>query len=451
MSRTVVNLASVVSSSRVSFMAALVALLVTTASAQEPLRLTLEEAQARAQEASHRLAELQARETAASATADVRAAADRPNVALMAGYTRTNHVDEFTVPSPAGGAPRVLYPDVPDNWRTRVDLQWPIYTGGRLDALERAARAEAAAVGADLEAARADLRLEVARAFWALVTARSSVEVLERAVERAQTHVGDVKQRLSAGLVPPNEVASAEAQESRQRMLLIEAQNQRDLVASELARLIGENVLGPIEPAATLDLGPPTGAELQALVAEAQASRSERQALEHRIEAAGERQSAAAAATQPVIAIGGGYDYARPNPRIFPRADRWDDSWDASVNVTWSLWDGGRSKAEVAEAAASATAVRQRLAEFDSVVVLEIRQRLLEIESGRAAVAAANDAVRAAEEARRVVAERFTAGVVTHTEVLDAQLALLQAELDRTRALANVRLAQARLARATGQ
>jgi outer membrane protein TolC len=432
-------------------MAALVALLVTTASAQEPLRLTLEEAQARAQEASHRLAELQARETAASATADVRAAADRPNVALMAGYTRTNHVDEFTVPSPAGGAPRVLYPDVPDNWRTRVDLQWPIYTGGRLDALERAARAEAAAVGADLEAARADLRLEVARAFWALVTARSSVEVLERAVERAQTHVGDVKQRLSAGLVPPNEVASAEAQESRQRMLLIEARNQRDLVASEFARLIGENVLGPIEPAATLDLGPPTGAELQALVAEAQASRSERQALEHRIEAAGERQSAAAAATQPVIAIGGGYDYARPNPRIFPRADRWDDSWDASVNVTWSLWDGGRSKAEVAEAAASATAVRQRLAEFDSVVVLEIRQRLLEIESGRAAVAAANDAVRAAEEARRVVAERFTAGVVTHTEVLDAQLALLQAELDRTRALANVRLAQARLARATGQ
>jgi outer membrane protein TolC len=41
--------------------------------------------------------------------------------------------------------------------------------------------------------------------------------------------------------------------------------------------------------------------------------------------------------------------------------------------------------------------------------------------------------------------------VVTHTEVLDAQLAQLQAELDRTRALANVRLAEARLARAVGR
>ena len=42
------------------------------------------------------------------------------------------------------------------------------------------------------------------------------------------------------------------------------------------------------------------------------------------------------------LADGGGYDYARPNPRIFPRAERWEDSWDASVNLSWTLWDGGR-------------------------------------------------------------------------------------------------------------
>jgi outer membrane protein TolC len=41
--------------------------------------------------------------------------------------------------------------------------------------------------------------------------------------------------------------------------------------------------------------------------------------------------------------------------------------------------------------------------------------------------------------------------VITQTEVLDAEFALLQAELDRTRALAGVRLAEARLARAVGR
>jgi outer membrane protein TolC len=59
--------------------------------------------------------------------------------------------------------------------------------------------------------------------------------------------------------------------------------------------------------------------------------------------------------------------------------------------------------------------------------------------------------VRAAAEARRVVGDRFAAGVATTTDVLDAQQALLVAELDRTRALAGVRLAEARLERAVGR
>jgi outer membrane protein TolC len=84
-------------------------------------------------------------------------------------------------------------------------------------------------------------------------------------------------------------------------------------------------------------------------------------------------------------------------------------------------------------------------------VALEVRQRILEIDSGRAAVAAADDAVRAAAEARRVVTERYRVGVVTQTEVLDVDVALLQAELDRTRAIAGVRFAEARLARALGR
>ena len=45
----------------------------------------------------------------------------------------------------------------------------------------------------------------------------------------------------------------------------------------------------------------------------------------------------------------------------------------------------------------------------------------------------------------------FTAGVATNTDVLDAQTDLLQAELDRTRAVAAARLAMARLDRAMGR
>jgi outer membrane protein TolC len=412
-------------------------------------RITLEEAQARALEASHRLAESRARESASQAATDVRRAARMPVVTAIAGYTRTNHVPEFVVGSVTGG-PQVLYPDVPNNYRTRLDLQWPIYTGGRSDALERAARAEAAAVAAETGVARADLRLEVARSFWASVTADASVRVLEQGVTRAQAHVTDVRERLNAGLVPPNELASAEAQESRQRMFLIEARTQREVALADFNRLVGDPPQ-PVAPAAALEDAMVSPQDLAAAIGAARGSRQERVALERRIDAAVDQQAAVEAGRKPAISAAGGFEYIRPNPRIFPRTDRWDDSWDLGVNVSWALWDGGRVGAESAQAASLAEAARQRLAEFDSTLSVEVRQRMLEIESGRAAISAADDGVRAAREAQRVVAERFRAGVIPQIEVLDAEFALVQAELDRTRALAGVRLAEARLARAMGR
>ena len=86
-----------------------------------------------------------------------------------------------------------------------------------------------------------------------------------------------------------------------------------------------------------------------------------------------------------------------------------------------------------------------------SALAVEVRQRTLDLSSARAQIEAAQEGVRAATEARRVVEERFAAGVATSTELLDAQVALLQAELDRTRSVANARLAFARLDRALGR
>jgi outer membrane protein TolC len=80
-----------------------------------------------------------------------------------------------------------------------------------------------------------------------------------------------------------------------------------------------------------------------------------------------------------------------------------------------------------------------------------VRARVLELDASKEAVTVADDEIRAAAETERVVNERYREGVALNTEVLDAQVARLQAELDRTRAIANVRLAEARLERALGR
>jgi len=231
----------------------------------------------------------------------------------------------------------------------------------------------------------------------------------------------------------------------------VQARAARDIAEAELARLVGTAPDTSIEPAAALGVPPPIALPLDALVESARRQRPERAALVRRLSAADERERAAAAGEKPTVALGGGVDYANPNPRIFPREDAWHPSWDASVNVSWPIFDGGRARSDMAGAAAAARAIRERLAEFDDVLAVEIRQRLREVESSRAVIAAADDAVRSATEARRVLGERFSVGVATSTDVLDAQIVLLQVELDRTQAAANARLADARLARALGQ
>jgi outer membrane protein len=416
-----------------------------------PRRLTVDNAIAEATANSHRLAELRAREAASRAVVDQRDAAQKPVVTTQLGYKRTNHVDDFGITTPDGGF-RLIYPDVPDNYRARVELQWPIYTGGLLQALERAARAEAESGGQELATARADLKLEVTRAFWALVTARESVRVLDEALKRMDAQLADVRARFDAGFVPPNDVVSVEAQRARQEGALIEARNLAAATEADLARLIGAGDGAAISLDAALEgpVSPPAG-DRAALLTQARAGRTERAALQSRTRAAEERQAAASAGRLPTVAFVTGYDYARPNPWIFPRLEAWRHTWDVGVNLSWTAWDAGRTRAEVAEAASLAEATRERLAEFDTTLALEIHQRTLDLDSAAAQITAAGEGVRAATEARRVVQERFAAGVATSTDLLDAQVALLQAELDRTRALANARLAAARLDRALGR
>jgi outer membrane protein TolC len=261
---------------------------------------------------------------------------------------------------------------------------------------------------------------------------------------------------LNAGLVAPNDVLSVEAQQARQQMLAIRARAARDVAESELARLVGAAPGARIQPGSALtavagnaDLA--ARVPMEALVAEARRGRPERAALVDRLASAQARLAAADAQDRPTVAVGGGVDYGRPNPRIFPRQQAWHHSWDASVSVSWPVADGGRVRAEVAEARATVRAMESRLAEFDSVLGVELGRRLREIDATGAAVVAAEAGVRAAAEARRVATERFAAGVATNTDVLNAQGAVLQAELDRTEALAAARLAEAYLDRALGR
>ena len=188
-----------------------------------------------------------------------------------------------------------------------------------------------------------------------------------------------------------------------------------------------------------------TTASLEALVDEARQQRPERAALAEARRAppanAGARRRPAP--SRPSASAAAWTTRARTRAS-FPREDAWRTSWDASVNVSWPLFDGGRARSEIAEAAA--------LARATAGAARRVRRRRWPSKSASVSARSTRAAprstppptrVRSATEARRVVGERFAAGVATSTDVLDAQVALLQAELDRTQAMANAQLADA--------
>jgi outer membrane protein len=152
-----------------------------------------------------------------------------------------------------------------------------------------------------------------------------------------------------------------------------------------------------------------------------------------------------------MVNFASGYDVANPNPRIFPRQDKWQPSFDISVNVNWQFWDSGRAKADRAEAMANQLVLQERQNEVTSQIQADVRRQLVELVTSRAALAPARLALAAAQETRRVVNDRFEAGVATTLDVLDAQLAEMQADLERARVLADVRLNEARLTRVVGR
>lgn len=418
------------------------------------LTLSLEDAIARGRAAAPRVAEAQARREAADATVTSRSALRMPTVTATGAYQRTNHVDEFGIPQP-GGTTKILFPDIPNNYRGRADASVPIYTSGRIDALIASAELDRKAADADTRTAQADVTLDVARAYWALVTARESARVVEQGLLRITAYVSDVKARVDTGFLPPNDLLSAQAQRARQSVALIQAKNAAALAEADLCRLVGVDLDTTIVTSTPLMAPLPSTASLTtmsiaALTEQAQSGRSERDALTRRAESARESGTAAAAALRPQVGVAAGVEESRPNARIVPRVAEWRASWEAGVSLTWQLFDGGRARADRAAATAQATALERRRDDFDAMLAVELRQRRLDVDAGRAALEASAEAVSASTEARRVVEERFKAGVATSTDVLEAQTSLLEAELERTRLAATLRLSEARLLRAAG-
>jgi len=447
-----------------------------------PLRLTLAEALGRAREASAHLAELRSMAAAAGAGLTGARAERLPKIDASAAYTRQSDVPELRLTLPGLGT-ETVFPNIPDNYRGHLGLELPLYTSGRIANAVTANAQQLTAANQDVQQGRADLEQETATAYWSLVTAHDSERVLAESLVAYDAHVKEARDRRDVGTAASNEVLAVQVQREQAELARLQAASSAAVANANLLRLLDlppGTAVEPVEPLAepapapaALAPAPPAGAGStpappaapaaappaapaaaeppEALVAAAEAARPEIAGLRSRIAAGRANAAATRAGLWPQANLSAGYDYANPNPRILPLEPRWKSSWSVGAVVSLSLFDGGRTAAAAAQIDAQADALGHRLEDLERRVRLEVNQRLLELATARQAAAVAGANLDSAHENVRVARDRYHEGVIPSSELLDAETALLRAGLDRTNALAQVRVALANLERAVGR
>ncbi len=432
-----------------------VALALPLAAGAQRRPLSLDEALAAGLESSPALHASRARVDASAAGARETSALRLPSLKLGGGYTRLSEVPDFQVTLPVSPDPITVSRSYFDNFNLRLGLQQPLFTGFRLEAGARSARLLEAAAGRDLEKDRAEFVFAVKSAYWGLARAREFEKAIDETLRQVSEHLKDVRAFFDQGLLTRNEVLRAELELSNAEIMKIDARDAAEVALTALASLVGlpldadvELTTSPESQAARLPA--PEDAEDASPVERALANRPEIRSADLRVEASEWGVKAARSGFYPQIFLAGNYYYLRPNPRFLPALDAFKGTWDLSVSVSFDLWDWGQTRSRAEQAKARLAQARDARRLLEDQAVLEVTQSRLAVDRAEEKVRVAGQSVVLAEENFRVSRERFRQGVALNADVLDAEVALLQARLGRTQALIDLAVGRARLEKALG-
>jgi outer membrane protein TolC len=127
------------------------------------------------------------------------------------------------------------------------------------------------------------------------------------------------------------------------------------------------------------------------------------------------------------------------------------DYWSVGVNFTWDLFTGGSTVFASLADRKRAQALQKDYENAVSDVRSEVIRALLDIRAARELIGTSRIGVDAARESYAMADKRYTTGIGTVTELLDAQLRLTQAETDAAQALMEYHAARAKFYYYTGR
>lgn len=428
--------------------------------AQQKLPLTIEQAIQTGLENSKTLHTSQFKLQVADAKSAETHTLALPSLAFNGLFTRLSNVPPEAVALPANsfgfGFPPTdlaltLSPTILNNYTLRATLQQPLFTGGKISGAIDAAGYNAEATEQDFQKDKADVIYNVKAAYWNMFRAIEFKKFVDENVNQMRTHSSDAEGLLRQGLLTTNDVMKVQVQLSDALVRQIDADNSVTVATYVLNNTLGLPLQTQLVLESTITVSDRQWEGVDRLVMQAIENRPEIKGMDARVQAGEAGLTSAQGAWWPQIYMIGDYSYLRPNQRYFPLTDNFKETWDLSVSVSFDIWSWWRTGYQATQAQAQLAQAKEGLSMARDGVMLEVTQSYLGIQTAKERKAVSEQEVRQAEENHRIMNDKYKQGLVANSELLDAEVALLQAKLNLTQSLVDYELAIAQLSRAIGE
>ena len=376
-------------------------------------------------------------------------AAGLPSLKFSGSYSRLSPVDPFAINM--GATQIMISPSILNNYQARLTLSQPLFTGFRLSGSSEIMDFNAAASEEDLHSDQSQLMLDITNSYWSYYKAMEFRRSVEENLSQMAAHLVDIQNMLQQGLATNNDVLKVKVQLNNVELMYMDADNAVQLALLGLNNTLGLPLNTDIEITSKPEFKTINVASPQTLIEQAMVSRPEMKAMELRVKASQASVTVAQSAWYPQIAASANYLYASPNSRIFPSVDRFNGTWDVGVSLGIDIWNWQTAEHQSAQAKASLEQSQVGLTQLKDAVTLDVTSSYLSAMKAKHKVGKAEEGTAQAQENYRITNSRFKSGLVINSELLDAETALLQANINYTSAVVDFLLASAALQRAVGK
>ena len=331
-----------------------------------------------------------------------------------------------------------------------VMVRQPIYMGGAIKAANKIADYTENLAAQRSESTLQNTLYSIDQAYWQVVSVRQKEQLAKKYLEVVEKLDSDVQKMIVEGVATQADGLKVKVKVNEAEMNVTQAQDGLVLSKMLLCQLCGlpidsditladENKDNIITDTSSEDISMQTAIE----------NRPELKILQSAINISSEATKVIRAAYLPHVALTAGY--LATNPNVYNGFQRkFGGVWNVGVLVHVPIWHWMEGEYKVRASKAATNIAKLEFSEAQEKIELQVNQCKFKVKEARKKLAMATKNVEKAEENLRCATLGFHEGVMTATEVMEAQTAWIQAKSQKIEAETDVQLSQVGLRKALG-